>query len=105
MHVVVMGPMKKRLAAPVNAVISKGVRTCNLCAGSSTPLTDEDVVPIAVRSAGKVRAMRTGSAVCMAKYIGNNADWRVAKEARGSARKETIPAIKDWKIEDPNSVP
>lgn len=69
-----MGPMKRRLAAPVKAVTSKGVKTCNLCPGSSTPFMDEDVIPIAVRSAGNVSAIRTGRAVCMAKYIGNNAD-------------------------------
>lgn len=105
MQAVVMGPMKKRLAAPVKAVMTKGVRTCNLFAGSSTPVIEEDVMPIAVRSAGKVKAIRTGRPVCMAKYIGNKADWRVAKEARGKARKETIPAMKDWKREEPRSVP
>lgn len=95
MQVVVMGPMTNIFAAPVKAVMSRGVRTCSLCPGSNTPDNEEDVMPIAVRSEGKVRAIRTGSAVCMAKYIGNKADCRVAKEARGRARKETIPAMKD----------
>lgn len=100
-----MGPMTSMLAAPVNAVMRRGVRTCNLFWGSSTPAIEDDDMPMAVRSAGNVRAMTTGRAVCIAKYIGNSADWRVAKAPRGRARNETIPAMKDWKSEVPRSVP
>ena len=35
--------------------------------GSRTPEIEEEEIPVAVRSAGKVSARRTGMAVCMAK--------------------------------------
>lgn len=72
---------------------------------SSTPANEDADMPIAVRSAGKVAAIKIGRAVCIEKYIGNSADCNVANCGRGRARKDTMPAMKDWNTSLPSSVP
>lgn len=102
---VVFGPIYTKFARPVVNMIARGVRTCVLDDKSNTPDIEEGIRPIAVRSPGKVRARMTGSAVCMEKYIGNSADWRVANCGRGRTLYAVTPAMKDWKTSVPRRVP
>ena len=52
---------------PVIKIMDSGVKTRNLFAGSKTPAKLDELVPMAVLSAGNVKARMTGSAVCMPK--------------------------------------
>jgi hypothetical protein len=54
---------------------------------------------------GYVNNMTSGVIVWRVKYAGNVAFCKVENWARGSARKATMPPMKDWKTVLPRSVP
>jgi hypothetical protein len=105
MHVVVAGPRYKTLRSPLINIVARGVKTWSLFSVSRTPAKPPGRVEMAVRSAGKVNARATGSAVCIAKYIGNVACCRVANWALGRDLKATMPPTKLWNVVVPRRMP
>ena len=100
------GSMTIQFTSPVAATATNGASTdqrFSLAKSALNPVLLSEIsspnsVLVVGRGPGNVSASITGMMVCMPKYTGKMACWRVENWARGRARKATMPFTKDCEL-------